>query len=334
MSIDKISLASLSKRPNEQTCVTQFIDLPTPLNDDTLSHIYSIKQAFLGRTTKQYGTITLSDAAPLGQVLLNTHLKPDTNTYKSALTLLDKTFAETDMMLNSHLLFFTESQIDNTYVYVLFLQLEQALTVQSNLSLVSQLVLNERALQMGVRLTLPNQPTTQYECAFLGNRMDKLLTAWLTEQLGLTANDQKAQTKEFVQVVEAYTKNMPAEEEDDVKAQIINFCVEQEKAGEAITYVELGEKLASASRPNFTQFVQSNTEITPDTIENKITPKSSELKKMVKFSGRERGLSVSFSSEFMREFVQYDANSDQLIIRKVPKALKVQLMRSQVEEAE
>jgi len=53
----------------------------------------------------------------------------------------------------------------------------------------------------------------------------------------------------------------------------------------------------------------------------------SSLKNYVRFSGRDKYMSISFSSRLFGDNVVFDANSGELTLKKVPKSLRNQIRR-------
>ena len=88
---------------------------------------------------------------------------------------------------------------------------------------------------------------------------------------------------------------------------------------------ELSFQVDQKEPTRFSQFAQ---ERQTDPIDEIHTDRA-RLKRYVRFSGRDKNLSISFSSDRFGEGIVYDTDSESLIIKDIPKSLKQQLVKHQ-----
>lgn len=135
--------------------------------------------------------------------------------------------------------------------------------------------------------------------------------------------DKKVLTDQFLQAVESFSQALPKDEAYESKEKLVNYCIEQDKQGELIDIDEVAEVSFEKAPSKFKQFLADNQ---PD-LPNALPADRAKFQKYLRFSGRDKGLSLSFDASLLEDRIRYDAASDQLVITGLPKTLVQQLKK-------
>ena len=133
--------------------------------------------------------------------------------------------------------------------------------------------------------------------------------------------DIKAQTEEFIHIVDAYADELDDDTQKEVKTQIMEYCVDQDSIGLPVQLEELSEQLDDAAPKKFAEYVAANQQ-TPSA---EVHTDRSALKRYMRYFGRDNSISINFSSERLGTDIFYQPATGSLRIDNVPKALKKQL---------
>jgi len=135
--------------------------------------------------------------------------------------------------------------------------------------------------------------------------------------------DKEAQTGRFLEVVEGYTELLDDDQAAETRKEVVNYCLDKAKSGEEADIKELSGLLNPAEPEAFTNFVyEHDQELRPPA-----NPDAKSLKAYVRFAGRDKDLSISFSSHLVGHGVTYNATENSLLLEQLPAALKDQLER-------
>ncbi len=138
-----------------------------------------------------------------------------------------------------------------------------------------------------------------------------------------SAVDTKQETSTFLQAVEEYASKLPQEEAPQYRKKVYDYCVEQERFGEPVELEKLSRVIDEDHPEAFAGFARSQEQ----PLGTEIRPDRRRLKSLVKFSGKVKGVSLSFSSDAIDQTVIYDPASGSLTIRELPASLRQQLAR-------
>lgn len=139
----------------------------------------------------------------------------------------------------------------------------------------------------------------------------------------ISAIDIKEETNNFLQAVEQFSTQLPPEEAPQYRKKVYDYCVEQEQFGEPVELETLSRLIDEQNPQAFAQFARSQE--TP--LADEIRPDRRRLKSLVKFSGRVKGVTLSFSSDAIDQTIIYDPETGSLTIRELPASLRQQLNR-------
>lgn len=135
--------------------------------------------------------------------------------------------------------------------------------------------------------------------------------------------DIKEETENFLEAVDSYTKELPEEVAAETRATVVNYCLEQDKAGKRVVISDLSSQVNEEKQQDFEEHVlKSKPQLKPELI-----PDRAQLRQYIRISGRNDLLSMSFDSKCLGESIVYDSENDSLTITKIPSALKSRLLK-------
>ena len=109
-----------------------------------------------------------------------------------------------------------------------------------------------------------------------------------------------------------------------MKRQVYDYCQNKLDDGDSLSMEELTGYLSEAGPDEFARFVNTR----DYDMSTPMQPERRVLTRLVRYTGRSKGLSLSFDAELLGGQVRYDEEKDQLIITDVPEKLKDQIKHS------
>jgi len=263
-------------------------DDPIAVDDHASQLQNELKQVFATRTSKRYGQFDPEQGDNPVPGLLQDWLKEKMTfaAFSQALarhfvTLLDGVEAP----FAGHLLFWREDAADAQWLYLLHLQHQTGLVINSRME-ISETEYADLA-HMGfcarINLTHWSENLSEKYLTVSRNRGDRFLQDVFLRWIGFTDTvNVTAETSEFLNIVEAYADQLPEEQSKEYRSKVVDFCMEQEKSGEPVVYKELSYYLDEAEPERFSNFVQEKQEQPRE----ELIPDKTQLRKYVRFSGR------------------------------------------------
>ncbi|GAA0790449.1 nucleoid-associated protein [Marinobacterium sediminicola] len=133
--------------------------------------------------------------------------------------------------------------------------------------------------------------------------------------------DTQADTERFMEVVSDYAESMPEENAKRYQKEVAEFCMEQSKEGAAVNYRELAGSVDSVAEVSLDEFIA---ERAPE-MKEEFIPDRSSLKKYIRYTGRTKEVSISFSNESLGRSITFDPSTETLTLKDLPSALVKQL---------
>lgn len=212
------------------------------------------------------------------------------------------------------------------YLLVATLPPATSTTITEQLELSDTTHLDLARLSLAARINLTEWQGNQNSSRYIswikpkaGRRLSDCLTTFVgCEETGDTKND----TKKLMSAVSDYCKTIESDtERNDVKKKVFEYCDGQLQEYKTISMGELSAHMNEDTPEGFERFVNTRDyDVTPD-----IQPSRSQLKKLVRFAGRDKGINVAFDSDVLGSRVHYDKERDIITIIGVPDSLKKQL---------
>ena len=215
------------------------------------------------------------------------------------------------------------------YLMVATLPPATSTTITEQLELSDTTHLDLARLSLAARINLSEWQNNQTSSRYIswikpkaGRRLSDCLTTFIgCEETGDTQND----TKQLMGAVSEYCKTMDSStERNDVKKKVFEYCDGQLQEYKSISLNELSAHLNEDAPEGFERFVNTQDyDVMPE-----MQPSRSQLKKLIRYAGRDKGINIAFDSDVFGTRVQYDRERDTITIIGVPDSLKKQLQES------
>jgi len=242
------------------------------------------------------------------------------------LVLSDQTLSENKEPVSAHLLFVVEELMEHQYLYLFWINHSDAQQIDSHLNVENLSFIDSSKISYVLKLDFSQWAIKDWQQYLIiqTSRGNKNLAHAFTKFTGFISGvNLQQQTDEFLQIVDQYTQSLSKEESNPTKNAIVNYCVDQDMQGNPINFESLSQVLDEQEPTKFSKFVGENQE----TPQQEIYAHRSSLKKYVRFYGREKDLSISFSSDRMEDNITFDSESGSLTFKQVPKSLQAQLTK-------
>lgn len=329
MPVSEFIAHQIDRHNGAEPASVSFRDDLMTIDDHATQLLNELKQVFATRTAKRYGRFDpergdnpfpgwLRDL--LGQQLPFSSFSRKLTEH--VVTLLDAV----DVPFAGHLLCWRDDSADAQWLYLVHLQHQTGLVINNRLEISETAYADLAHAGFSARINLTHwaDALSDKYLTVSRNRGDRFLQDIFLQWLGFTDTvNVKADTSEFLNIVEAYAEQLPEEKSKEYKNRVVDFCMEQDKSGEPVVYKELSFYLDEAEPERFESFVREHQEQPRE----ELIPDKTQLRKYVRFSGRSKDLSVQFAAELLGQQVEFDPVNETLLIRGLPKPLLQQLKR-------
>jgi nucleoid-associated protein len=237
---------------------------------------------------------------------------------------LEQQLAESDEPFAAAVIFAHDNLLGQHYFYCFWLPLVEAIQAGNDLEPFRSEVIEASQMPYALRLHIDawQAGDSPKYLTMLANRGIKAFSDSFKRFANFSEGvDLGQQTREFLDIVDNYSEQLPEEESRSLKSAVINYCVAQDKIGNPVVIEELSGQLNASEPAAFASFV-STRQTTP---QPEILTDRASLKRYMRYFGRDHSLSISFSAERFGSDIQYDPRNGSLTIAKLPKSLKIQL---------
>jgi nucleoid-associated protein len=237
---------------------------------------------------------------------------------------------KTECLIDAYL-FFVEEKIEaGEFLHVFMAEHLHGSYLDAELALDDSRYLDTQGFALAAKIDLSDWDAghSATYLSLLRSRGEKELSDAFANLVGFSDKyDIKNDTAQFLQIVDDYAQEMDEQAARVTRTKVVDYCLEQNKAGKAVVIADLSQTLASEIKTHepehFSRFVQ---EKQPDK-KAEFIPDSSQIRNYVRISGRNDSLSMSFASECLGKEIVYDAEQDVLTIKNIPPALKAKLLK-------
>ncbi|MFO1370141.1 MAG: nucleoid-associated protein [Marinagarivorans sp.] len=323
-------IAHRIERQNPQALVNLKLRQQTlDLNGKSEDLAREVKKAYIKKTGKAYGRFSSDHGAhPLSQWLREYRAGKlsFTSFTHSALTHFKLEIEKCESLVYSHILIAEEVLEGAEFLYFALLDHQNAWYFDADIELSDSLFLDPSQFTLGARINLrewEGEENNNY-ISIVKFRNDKDLSEAFINFIGFTDKvDQKAQTAELIEVVEQYAGQLDEQTASQTRHTLVNYCLEQAKQDKPVVIEELSQQINHEKSAEIAQFIQTNSQ----SLHKEIIPDTGALRSLVRLSGRNEVMSMSFASDCIGSTVVYDTDSDSLIIKSIPPALKSRLLK-------
>ncbi len=248
----------------------------------------------------------------------------------NAMRQFQQALEKAESLLDAYLVFVEEKLEIGDTLSVYLVEHLSGLYLDGELALDESLFLDTSGFTLAAKVQLndwENQDSTTY-LTLMRARGDKDIAEAFTQFIAFTdKQDIKQETAEFLKVVDDFSSTLDEATAKITRSKVVDYCLEQNKAGKAVTIADLSTSLAeevkSYEPERFARYVEtSKPEFKPEFI-----PHAGQVRSYVRISGRNDSLSMSFASDCLGREIEYDPEQDTLTIRNLPPALKARLIK-------
>ncbi|WP_257293832.1 nucleoid-associated protein [Endozoicomonas sp. YOMI1] len=242
------------------------------------------------------------------------------------LTCLGKNLSEAGAINGGYVMFADYQQGLTRYLLLCMLSSQHSVTITDELTIQDTSYLDTARMSLACRINITDwqkNPEAGRYLSFLRPKGGKRLSTVFQEVIGCSeTSSSKKEADTLLKAVEAYCQEEPVEENRTiVKRQVYDYCQNRLDEGESLSMQELTGHLSEAGPDDFARFVNTR----DYDMSTPMSPERRKLTQLVRYTGRSKGLSLSFDAELLGGQIRYDESNDQLIITGVPDQLKAQL---------
>lgn len=320
-----------------------------------------LKGIFVQRASKRYGCFNPEVTRFKGLTLnwLN-----DQQSFLSWSKKISEQFADmmdnTELEIDGYLAFITEELADSDKLYIFHLREKSNVCFTADMQLSESRVLDFSNTGFGLCIDTTElkkeqeagERSLEKYFTFSFGRGDKAIQKLFSDFAGfIDTLDIEQETQEFLEIVEEYAATLPEEESVETKTKVIEYCVEQDKQGEAVEFKTLSGQLDSSAPEKFEQFValkkrerrqvrprsestmnEPSAEARPQelthgesVIKDELIPDRKSLKNYLRYSGKNKEVTLSFAATALGSDVSFDPAENSLTIKNLPTRLLKQL---------
>ena len=225
-----------------------------------------------------------------------------------------------------YVLFADYQQGLTSYLMLCMLSSNISVTVTEDLSIQDCAYLDTGKMSLACRINvtewLGNENSGRY-LSFLRPRGGRRLSDVFQEALGCSeTSGSKEEADTLVKAVKEFATEAPSlENHKEVSRQVYDYCQTKVDEGDALTLEELTGYLSEAGSDEFAKFVNTR----DYDMTTPMSPEKRTLTKLVRYTGRSKGLTLAFDAELLGTQIHYNEATDQLVIKGIPDKLKEQL---------
>jgi len=314
--------ASLSLRKDE---------LATDETKDIL--LDKLKSAFLSRLARRHGSFPADAEPSLLAQELDAFLQDKHSFSQLSTTLMqqfEKDVNEKGVEIKAHFLFFVDALSEQHQVFYLFVvNHNESLAINDSLEVMPSYTVDTGPSMFGIKVDLAEWKVRKNYAylSMLPPRGNPDMAKIFDDLTGFGDGiDTQESTEKFLQGVESFAKQLPEDKVNDYRTQVVDYCMAQEQKDEPVNIHGLSKELDGIDCEKFVREVLPHNPAGNSEEEAEVVLDRKSLRRYVKFSGRERDLSISFSTYHLNGRVSYDQATDTLSIHGLPNALRSQLL--------
>ena len=294
---------------------------------------YELKAQFIRKGGKSYGRFsTEAGEFPLPAWLkdLREERMSFLNFTHRAIKQFQQTLEQAESLLDAYVFFVEEKLEMGDTLSVYLIEHLSGLYLDGELAMDESLYLDTSGYSLAARILLQDwlEGESSTYLTLIRSRGDKDIAEAFTQFIAFTdKQDIKQETAEFLQIVDDFSQTLDEATAKITRTKVVNYCLEQNKAGKAVAIADLSQNLAeevkSYEPERFMRYVETSK---PD-IKPEFIPHAGQIRNYVRISGRNESLSMSFASDCLGREIEYDADKDVLTIRNLPLSLKARLIK-------
>ncbi len=301
-------------------------DTELPLDGKVEELLRELKRTYCNRTGKSYGQFSEDTGNYPFSGLLKNYCDKSISFASFTRTIMQHFKVELekdDAVVDAHFLIFQEKLADTEYLYLFMVDHDEALYIDGELLVKS--THNIGGLMLGARIDLLEwQSGGGGYLSLMRQRGDKALTDAFFGLVGFADQqmDIYKDTAEFLDIVSAYSKQLPEDKAQEARAKVVDYCIAQDKSGESVVFDTLSGVVNEEQPEAFAKFVKQKQQLP----KKALIPHRTRMRQFLRLSGRDEEMSLSFNVECLGNSIEYDADNETLTVKKIPNALKSRLL--------
>jgi nucleoid-associated protein len=334
MTIKHCIIHSISLNSDDRSVSVELRNEENLTEGPGVSLFTQLKQSLQRSATRQYGLfdteqtdnpvaswLTKFNQEEIGFVTASKNM-----TEQLKLVITEQMSGETAEPFSAHLLFVVEELMEHQYLYLFWINHTDSQYIDQQLNVENLSFVDGNKLNYVLKIDFSQwaiKDWQQYLTLQVGRGSKDIAHAFTKFTGFISGVNLQQQTDEFLEIVDQYAQSMSSEESNPTKNAIVNYCVDQDMQGNPINFESLSQVLDEQQPDKFVNFVNEHQESPKE----QIYAHRNSLKKYVRFYGREKDLSISFSSDRMDDNIIFDPESGNLTFKQVPKSLQAQLAK-------
>ncbi len=319
------------RRDNNADAQLSLRQKPLAIDEPEERLLDQLKNCFLGRLNREHGSFNMEGESENSMLAatLRTFLADGQDFTQATIAIMEQMQQlanETGMEINAHCLFFVEQSEDHHHVFYLFIvHQNESLAISDQLDVMPSYTIDTGPSLACIKVDIIEWLIHKhYAYLTLSSPRGKPALCDVLEKLtGFNHGiNKKAATKNFLDGVESFAKQLPDDKAREYRDQVVDYCMTQDEKDEPVNIEELAHTLGDIDRDGFVRELRSHH---PGEKDELMVDRSS-LRRFVKFAGRDKDLSLTFSTYHLHSRIEYDMESDTLTIKGVPKGLRTQLL--------
>jgi nucleoid-associated protein len=322
------------RRDSDAAALLSLRQEPLSIDEPKNRLLDQLKSCFLGRLNREHGSFSCDGDAENSMLAatLRTFLADEQDLTQSTTAIMKQMellVNEAEMEINAHFLFFVEQSGDHHHVFYLFIvHQNESLAISDQLDVMPSYTIDTGPSLACIKVDIMEWLVHKnYAYLTLSSPRGKPALCDALEKLtGFSHGiNKKEATKSFLDGVESFAKQLPDDKAREYREQVVGYCMAQDEKDEPVNIEALSRELVDIDRESFVRELRTHH---PGEQDELMVDRSS-LRRFVKFAGRDKDLSITFSTYHLHSRVAYEMESDTLTIKGLPKALRTQLLAYQ-----
>ncbi|GGB79020.1 hypothetical protein GCM10011352_00820 [Marinobacterium zhoushanense] len=324
MSVSQAIIHRLTRESGDKSY--SLSDKPLEVSDNAASLLSEIKPLFARRASKRYGCFTDEGAGVFKGLVVN-WLGDTLNLVsfsQKAIEYLAIALEEQDVESDGYWLFAVDEQEAGRILWLAQLRQFDGLAINGdNRPQPSEyLDFSKMGFCASLNLDQVNQPGEKKYLTVSFGFGDRPMQGLMLDFVCFTDTVNTTEdTERFMAIVDDYSRDMPEENAKRYRKEVAEYCMEQGKNGETVNYRELSGEIESQAPTGLDRYIE---ERAPE-IKESFIPDRNSLKRYIRYSGRSRDVSISFSNESLGKNITFNPNNNTLTLSELPAALVKQL---------
>lgn len=298
-----------------------------PVDDRVIALLEGVRDVYTNKTGKAFGGLGENRFFSRELRRMYDELVEFIEFTNIAMNELKGHMAAQPLATGGYLLFADFNNHGTRYFMVVMLKSKEGLSFDDELELMDAHQLDLDKLHFAARVDVDawQGDDDGNNVSFIKGRASTSVTQYFKEFLGIEEFSESVKTTQnLITAVTNYYRQelgLDADAVEEYKKVIHDYCSSKHANEEPIFLDELSRYLDEENPTRFMEYAQENYEIP-----NEFQVDKNRLRKFLRYSGQDKGVSISFTSEVFGSRVKYDPATDVLTINQIPKTLKKQLV--------